>query len=96
MYNFKKIGINKDFIIVMLNYINFFIIDFEDILIVLKYEYEDICLEKSLEVLGYILDSIEKKFVVILEIMFYRKLISKFFDKVYVGRLYVMVLELDS
>lgn len=49
-----------------------------------------------MEVLGYILESMEENFVVIVEIMFDRILISKFYDIVYVGRLYVMVLELDS
>lgn len=38
----------------------------------------------------------ENKFVVIVEIMFDRILNSRFFDMVYEGRLYVIVLEFDS
>lgn len=53
-------------------------------------------MERSFEVLGYLLEGIEDKFVVIVEKMFDRELNSKFFDIVYVGRLYVMLLELGS
>lgn len=49
-----------------------------------------------MELLGYILESIENKIVVFVEIMFDRILNSRFFDMVYVGRLYVIVLEFDS
>lgn len=96
LYNFTKSEFNKDSVISILNYINPSISDFEDILNVLKQENEDSCPEKSLESLGYTLESIENKIVASAETMFDRTPNSRFSDMVHAGRLYVTALESDS
>lgn len=96
LYNFTKSGINKDSVIAMLNYINPSISDFGDILNVLKQEQKDSCPEKSLEALGFTLESIQHKLIATAETMFDRTTTSKLSDIVHAGRLYATALELDS